>query len=100
MTVLLALLGAVLLREVGDTVANAMGALRQMRFAGCHLRLHLLAKGAVIGRRSDPYGTAGRHHRDQNHCRGLAFEDGAHRRRESGTHVLCLLPSDTPITNR
>jgi hypothetical protein len=91
--VLLALLDAVLLREVRDTVANAVYALRQMRFARRHLCFDLLAKGAMIGCRCDPRGAAGRHYGGQNCRRSLALENGARRRCESSTHVCCLLPS-------
>lgn len=93
LTVLLALLNAVLLREVRDTIANAVRALRQMLFARRHLRFDLLAKCAMIGCRCNPRSAAGRHHRRQNHRRSLAFEDGACRRCKSSTHMCCLLPS-------
>lgn len=93
LTVLLPLLYAVLLREVRDTIANAVHTLRQMRFARRHLCFDLLAKGAMIGCRCDPCSAAGRHRRRQNHRRSLAFEGGARRRCESSTHMCCLLPS-------
>lgn len=90
---LLALLGAVPLGEVGDTLANAVDALGQVGLTGRHLRLYLLPKGAVVGGRCDPCGAAGSYHCRQDHYRGLAFYGGARRCHESATHFSRLLLS-------
>jgi hypothetical protein len=91
--VLLALLGAVPLREVGDTLANAVDALGQMGLTGRHLRLYLLPEGAVVGGRCDPGGAGSGYHCRQDHCRSLAFYGGARRCHESPTHFSRLLLS-------
>jgi hypothetical protein len=90
---LLALLGAVLLREVGDTLANAVDALGQVGLTGRHLRLYLLPESPAVGGRCDACGAAGSYHCRQDHYRGLAFYGGARRCHESATHFSRLLLS-------
>jgi hypothetical protein len=95
LAVLLALLRAMLLGKVGDTVADAVGALRQVRLAVRHLRFDLLTKSSLARRRRRATGGPHGERRRQRDRRGLAFYAGGERGLESGSS--CHESNDLPI---
>jgi hypothetical protein len=87
LAVLLPLLGAVLLGEIGDTVPNPMCSFGQSVLTAFHLGLDLLAERPIGG---GGYGTAayggGRYKRRDDRCGGFAFDRCRKYGCESGWH--------------
>jgi hypothetical protein len=85
LTVLLALLRAVLLREVGDTLPNPVRPIGQRVLTALYLGLDLLAKRPVGGRRrgAATHGARREHGREDRRGR-FALDRRRNRRLESG----------------
>jgi hypothetical protein len=80
LVVLLVLLRAMLLGEVGDTFPDPVHARRQVGLAARHLRLHLLAKRALTGGGGCPSCRAPSREESRQHGhRGLALYTGGER---------------------
>jgi hypothetical protein len=87
LAVLLALLGAVLLGEIGDTLANPMGAFGQRVLTALHLGLDLLAERPIGSGCCRP-GAKGGHRYDRcenrhgrfalDRCRQCGYASGCH----------------------
>lgn len=93
LAMLLPLLLTVSLGEGGDTLPNAVSALRQVVLARLNLRLHLLAEGAIAGSYGRTCGACGGQYTRQHERRGFALYRGSDCCFESEGHTFSLSQS-------